>query len=82
MLENGRTSEAEKIYRDGLEVQAELAADASEEPRQRDLLAWTYRKLAETLKSAGRLDEAEAAYRQGIEVQEKLVTEYPNSMCR
>jgi tetratricopeptide (TPR) repeat protein len=80
MRDAGRLQQAEEFLRAAIELHVKLAADFPDEPKQRDLLCWFYRRLGEMLKAEGRLDEAEAAYRQAIEVQQDLLAEYPDSV--
>ncbi len=76
----GRPGEAEKSYRQALEIFGTLLEDSP------SLVALHLRNLAEThnnlgnlMNLAGRLPEAEIAFRASAAISERLVTDFPNT---
>jgi tetratricopeptide (TPR) repeat protein len=73
----GRVAEAEKAYRQALQLYERLVAEHPQVPQYRQELAMTHNNLGVLLKATGRADEAEKAHRQALQLRERLVAEHP-----
>jgi serine/threonine-protein kinase len=73
----GRYAEAEKDFKQALDLQRQLAAEMPSVPAYRHDLASNYLRFGILLQDANQLGQAEAAYRQAIALQEELAAEFP-----
>jgi tetratricopeptide (TPR) repeat protein len=73
----GRVAEAEKAYRQALQLRERLVAEHPQVPQYRQELATTHNNLGVLLQATGRVAEAEKAYRQALQLREQLVAEHP-----
>jgi tetratricopeptide (TPR) repeat protein len=74
----GRGEVAERVYRQALAIDEQLAVEFPSVPEYREKLARTFNNLATLLPRLGRQGEAEAAYRKALALQEKLAAEFPS----
>jgi Flp pilus assembly protein TadD len=73
----GRVAEAEKAYRQALQLYERLVAEHPQVPQYRQELATTHNNLGVLLQATGRVADAEKAYRQALQLRERLVAEHP-----
>ncbi len=77
MERQGNSPEAEKAYREALNLHEKLAAEAGEVPAHQQDLARTRSNMGQWLRKQQKYTEAEKLYREAIKVQEEQVDRFP-----
>jgi eukaryotic-like serine/threonine-protein kinase len=73
-------AEAERVYRQALDIRKKLLAKAPTRQANRFTISWDQQRLAWLLQANGRLAEAEELYRQSIVGCEKVVADFPTRL--
>jgi serine/threonine protein kinase/tetratricopeptide (TPR) repeat protein len=76
-LKAGRPDEAERLYREALDLHERLTAEFPSWPQFAEQVAADLNALANVLAETGRLADAETAYRRAIGLRQKLVNDFP-----
>jgi tetratricopeptide (TPR) repeat protein len=75
----GQSKEAERFFRQAVEVQRELATEFPKRPDSQHGLAAAQQRLGNLLGTVGRPQEEEQLYRESIAILTKLVADFPHT---
>jgi serine/threonine-protein kinase len=72
----GHQAEAEKNYRDGIDLQRQLQRDYPDVPEYREDVALTYFQAGQMYRTRKQLAEAESAFREALQIQDQLAAQH------